>query len=180
MGVLGDWSNPYLTLDKRTEANTVRSLAKIYANGFLYQGSKPVHWCIESSSALAEAEVEYKDIISSAVCVNFKILNIRNLSSYKSMNNELDVFIPIWTTTPWTIPVNKALAYSDKIKYSVVQIGKDIENIISKGDFATDEIVNELIKNIYLLEFLFLHQAEKRQIGRCQQLQDRQIRYFVA
>ena len=90
-------------------------------NNHIYYGSKPVHWCIESSSALAEAEVEYKDIISSAVCVNFKILNKNFLSSYKNINHELDVFIPIWTTTPWTLPANRAVALSKKINYTVVK-----------------------------------------------------------
>ena len=164
LGVLGDWSNPYLTLDKRTEANTVRSLAKIYANGFLYQGSKPVHWCIESSSALAEAEVEYKDIISSAVCVNFKILNKDFLSSYKNINQELDVFIPIWTTTPWTLPANRAVALSKKINYTIVKtnnkyliIAKNLVSSVMDKSGKSDYVISCDIKNNDFIDLELQH-----------------------
>ena len=151
LGIFGDWDNPYSSMDKDVESEIVSSLAKMIENNHIYYGSKPVHWCIESSSALAEAEVEYKDIISSAVCVNFKILNIRNLSSYKSMNNELDVFIPIWTTTPWTLPANRAVALSNKINYVVVKtenkyliIAKSlVARVMEKSGISDYEILDD-------------------------------------
>ncbi len=74
LGVLGDWDNPYLTMDFKTEADIMRALGKIYENGYLYQGSKPVHWCVDCGSALAEAEVEYEDVNSPAIDVGFKVV----------------------------------------------------------------------------------------------------------
>lgn len=121
LGVLGDWSNPYLTLDKRTEANTVRSLAKIYANGFLYQGSKPVHWCIECGSALAEAEVEYEDKTSEVVDVTF-ILDQKNSETIFSEANNKPVAAIIWTTTPWTLPANEAISVNPKLNYGLYEL----------------------------------------------------------
>ena len=121
LGVLGDWSNPYLTLDKRTEANTVRSLAKIYANGFLYQGSKPVHWCTECGSALAEAEVEYEDKTSEVVDVTF-ILDQKNSETIFSEANNKPVAAIIWTTTPWTLPANEAISVNPKLNYGLYEL----------------------------------------------------------
>ena len=75
LGVLGDWDNPYLTMDFKTEADIMRALGEIYKNGYLYQGSKPVHWCVDCGSALAEAEVEYEDVNSPAIDVGFKVVD---------------------------------------------------------------------------------------------------------
>ena len=121
LGVLGDWTNPYLTLDKKTEANTVRSLAKIYANGFLYQGSKPVHWCIECGSALAEAEVEYEDKTSEVVDVTFT-LDQKNSKTIFSEANNKPVAAIIWTTTPWTLPANEAISVNPKLNYGLYEL----------------------------------------------------------
>ena len=139
MGVLGDWSNPYLTLDKRTEANTVRSLAKIYANGFLYQGSKPVHWCIECGSALAEAEVEYEDKTSEVVDVTF-ILDQKNSETIFSEANNKPVAAIIWTTTPWTLPANEAISVNPKLNYGLYELSDKYVIL------ATDLAENNLLK----------------------------------
>ena len=139
LGVLGDWSNPYLTLDKRTEANTVRSLAKIYANGFLYQGSKPVHWCIECGSALAEAEVEYEDKTSEVVDVTF-VLDQKNSETIFSEANNKPVAAIIWTTTPWTLPANEAISVNPKLNYGLYELSDKYVIL------ATDLAENNLLK----------------------------------
>ena len=113
LGVTADWSNPYLSMDKNFEASIIESFAKILSNNHVYFGSKPVHWCIESESALAEAEVEYQDVISKSVYVVF--------------NSEMDkenVGLVIWTTTPWTLPANRAIAVGEEITYCVAQKGE--------------------------------------------------------
>ena len=113
LGVTADWSNPYLSMDKNFEASIIESFAKILSNNHVYFGSKPVHWCIESESALAEAEVEYQDVISKSVYVVF--------------NSEMDkenVGLVIWTTTPWTLPANRAIAVGEEIAYCVAQKGE--------------------------------------------------------
>ncbi len=132
LGIFGTWDKPYTSMDKEIESEIVNSLSKMIKNGHIYYGSKPVHWCIESSSALAEAEVEYKDITSHAVCVNFKVLNKKDISLHERLNKDFDVYIPIWTTTPWTLPANRAIALSSSIDYSFVKI-KDRYLILAKN-----------------------------------------------
>jgi len=125
LGILGDWDNPYLTLDYKFEANIVRSLAKIFANGHIHQGSKPVHWCIDCGSSLAEAEVEHQDKRSPAIDVRFAVLDEAAFFS-KCHHTESSVgtgplsFV-IWTTTPWTLPANEAVAIHPDIDYAVVE-----------------------------------------------------------
>ncbi len=136
LGVFGTWDKPYTSMDKEIESEIVNSLSKMIKNGHIYYGSKPVHWCIESSSALAEAEVEYKDITSHAVCVNFKVLNKKDISLHEKLDKDFDVYIPIWTTTPWTLPANRAVALSSSIDYSFVKI-KDRYLILAKNLIAS-------------------------------------------
>ncbi len=136
LGVFGTWDKPYTSMDKEIESEIVNSLSKMIKNGHIYYGSKPVHWCIESSSALAEAEVEYKDITSHAVCVNFKVLNKKDISLHEKLDKDFDVYIPIWTTTPWTLPANRAIALSSSIDYSFVKI-KDRYLILAKNLIAS-------------------------------------------
>ena len=136
LGIFGTWDKPYTSMDKEIESEIVNSLSKMINNGHIYYGSKPVHWCIESSSALAEAEVEYKDITSHAVCVNFKVLNKKDISLHEKLDKDFDVYIPIWTTTPWTLPANRAVALSSSIDYSFVKI-KDRYLILAKNLIAS-------------------------------------------
>ena len=136
LGIFGTWDRPYTSMDKEIESEIVNSLSKMIKNGHIYYGSKPVHWCIESSSALAEAEVEYKDITSHAVCVNFKVLNKKDISLHEKLDKDFDVYIPIWTTTPWTLPANRAVALSSSIDYSFVKI-KDRYLILAKNLIAS-------------------------------------------
>ena len=121
MGVLGDWFNPSLTMDFKFEADIVRSLSKIIDNGHLHKGFKPVHWCMNCGSALAEAEVEYQDKISAAIDVAFaavdpQAFNVACGSSYTG-----EIAVPIWTTTPWTLPANMAVSLHPELDYVLLQ-----------------------------------------------------------
>jgi isoleucyl-tRNA synthetase len=113
LGVLGDWENPYLTLNKEYEADELRMFADIVAKGFVYRGKKPVYWSIPCRTALAEAEVEYADHVSQSVFVKFPIVGHDK------------TFIVIWTTTPWTLPANLAVAYNEKLQYVSVKVGEE-------------------------------------------------------
>src|SRR5258706_17939 len=121
LGVLGDWQNPYRTMDFSTEADTIRALDAVRRRGFLYQGGKPVHWCLDCRSALAEAEVEYEDHTSSAIDVAFKV---RETAVWPKALNFTDtwepVFAVIWTTTPWTLPANQAVSVHPEFDYVLV------------------------------------------------------------
>lgn len=123
LGVLGDWDHPYLTMQPQYEANTIRSLAKIIANGHLQQGHKPVHWCVECGSALAEAEVEYKDKESIAIDVLFHV--VEKQDGLERLRGKLPITqfaVPIWTTTPWTLPANQAVALNPTHRYVFIQL----------------------------------------------------------
>ena len=127
LGVLGDWENPYLTMDFKTEADIMRALGEIQKNGYLYQGSKPVHWCVDCGSALAEAEVEYEDVNSPAIDVGFEIVDnnlIRKIFSLRDVefNTSVEgkaVYAVIWTTTPWTLPANQAVSVNPEFEYGL-------------------------------------------------------------
>lgn len=121
MGVFGDWQNPYLTMDFKMEADTVRALASIVANGHLHKGFKPVHWCTDCGSALAEAEVEYQDKISPAIDVAFRALDPAAVKSACVADFPGDVAIPIWTTTPWTLPANMAVSLHPELEYVLLE-----------------------------------------------------------
>ena len=117
MGVFGDWDNPYLTMDFRFEANIVRTLAKIIDRGHLHRGFKPVHWCLDCGSALAEAEVEYRDKQSSAVDVAFPFVDQAAAAKQLGCDNSDPIELAIWTTTPWTLPANRGVALSADLDY---------------------------------------------------------------
>ncbi len=123
LGVFGDWQHPYLTMDFAFEADIIRSLAVIIANGHLQRGSKPVHWCVACGSALAEAEVEYRDKTSLAIDVAFSVLDSAELlHRFSSKISETrPVSVVIWTTTPWTLPANQAVALNANITYALVE-----------------------------------------------------------
>ncbi|MDG1733503.1 MAG: isoleucine--tRNA ligase [Thalassotalea sp.] len=124
LGVFADWENPYLTMDFKTEANIIRALGKITENGHLHQGFKPVHWCTDCGSALAEAEVEYQDKFSPAIDVKFAADDsIAELFSHpEGHSGEGQISIVIWTTTPWTLPANRAVSVHPELQYTLVQI----------------------------------------------------------
>ncbi len=137
LGVLGDWDRPYLTMNYDTEANIVRSLGKIIENGHLHKGDKPVHWCTDCGSALAEAEVDYKDKASPAIDVKFPVVDqqaFMDLLDGESGEGPLSVLI--WTTTPWTLPANLAVSLNPGFDYVVVQL---------EGErlFLAEDLLNE-------------------------------------
>lgn len=124
MGVLADWDHPYLTMHTSYEAGVVRTLAKILENGHLLRGEKPVHWCTACGSALAEAEVEYKDKISPAIDVAFSASDAGALARVFGVDVD-QACLPIWTTTPWTLPANQAVAVNPKLTYALVKTAKN-------------------------------------------------------
>ena len=129
LGVLGDWEQPYLTMDYRFEADIVRALGRLIANGHLHKGSKPVHWCTDCGSALAEAEVEYEDKTSPAIDVRFAVQEEQALLARCEHPGEHaghgPVSVVIWTTTPWTLPANHGVALNPDLEYVVVQAGNE-------------------------------------------------------
>ena len=133
LGVPGEWDNPYLTLDKRYEAEQIRAFAEIYANNHVTYGHKPVHWCLDCQSALAEAEVEYMDKVSTSVDVLFKIVDPSDFikrANTKKIDDRTDLYIPIWTTTPWTLPSNEAVAMGGEISYGIYGLRIDERDIL--------------------------------------------------
>ena len=136
LGVIGDWDNYYSTMSFDAEAQIVRELGKFLKEGSLYRGYKPVLWSTVEKTALADAEVEYMDHTSDTIYVSFPVkkTNIEYL-------NECEIII--WTTTPWTIPANKALAFNESLTYVVIQINDD-------NDFKNKKIIvaKDLLKNV--------------------------------
>ena len=125
LGVFGDWDHPYLTMDFRFEADIIRSLGRIIERGHLHKGSKPVHWCVDCGSALAEAEVEYEDKTSPAIDVRFAVLDeeafMARAHHVADHAGKGPLAVVIWTTTPWTLPANQAVALNAEFDYAVVQ-----------------------------------------------------------
>ena len=127
LGVLGDWEKPYLTMSYDTEANIIRALGKIIEEGHLHKGVKPVHWCIDCRSALAEAEVEYHEKQSPSIDVRFHVNEFSELlKQFNIKKNIKSVSVVIWTTTPWTLPANQAVALHPKNEYVLVLVNDEI------------------------------------------------------
>ncbi|WP_062627310.1 isoleucine--tRNA ligase [Ferriphaselus amnicola] len=126
LGVLGDWDNPYLTMDFNTEADIIRALGNIFEQGYLYQGKKPVNWCLDCGSALAEAEVEYEDKVSPAIDVGFEVADKPALAQAfgVSLPGDAKVYAVIWTTTPWTLPANQAVSIHPEFDYRLIHTSK--------------------------------------------------------
>lgn len=126
LGVLGDWHRPYETMQFAYEAEIVRSLGKILRNGYLHKGFRPIHWCLDCGSALAEAEVEYQDKTSDAIYVAFEVIEKdrqKILTSFAKHDEDdaKPIWLPIWTTTPWTLPANEAVCLHPEEEYVLVQ-----------------------------------------------------------
>src|SRR5512142_90571 len=138
LGVLGDWDHPYLTMDFKTEADIIRALGKIHERGFLYQGRKPVNWCLDCGSALAEAEVEYEDKVSSAIDVAFEVKDRHAVEKAfgVSLPGSARVYAVIWTTTPWTLPANQAVSVHPSLEYDLIRTDKGY--LILAYDLAAD------------------------------------------
>ena len=143
LGVMGDWDNPYVTMDFKAEASIARELGKFLMNGSLYMGSKPVMWSVVEKTALAEAEVEYHDHTSKTIYVRFPVRETK-------VDLLKDTAIVIWTTTPWTIPGNRAISYGDDIEYSVIEVTETAEEawatVGEKMAVCTD-LLEDMCKN---------------------------------
>ena len=137
--VLADWKNPYLTMDYKAEAVILKEFSKFFLDGSLYRGSKPVMWSPVEKTALAEAEIDYKDILSKSIYVAFKII--------ESKEKELvDSSIVIWTTTPWTIPGNQAIAYGEKITYVLIDIASsNLKSMSNKKLIIAKSLVEKVV-----------------------------------
>jgi len=131
LGVLGDWDHPYRTMDPSFEAQQLRAFGKVIRNGHLYKGVKPVHWCLDCRSALAEAEVEYEERTSPAIDVAFRVVDSQGLAERVGLaQGRLDrapFDLVIWTTTPWTLPANQAVALQGDFRYVLVEADKEGE-----------------------------------------------------
>jgi isoleucyl-tRNA synthetase len=130
LGVLGDWEHPYLTMAPRYEADQLRAFSVIIKNGHVYKGYKPVHWCLNCRSALAEAEVEYEPKTSPSIYVRFQIVDREDLSrriaitptEQRLLDEDVPTSVAIWTTTPWTLPANRAVCVHPQFEYSLVEL----------------------------------------------------------
>ncbi|OUW74053.1 MAG: isoleucine--tRNA ligase [Pelagibacteraceae bacterium TMED216] len=148
LGVTGDFENYYSTMSFSAEAQIVRELGKFLLDGSLYQGFKPVLWSTVEKTALADAEVEYKDHTSNTIYTSFRVTE----SPRKFLN---DCSIIIWTTTPWTIPANKALAYNSEIQYSIIEVN-EAKNFDSKKIVVASELIKDLQKKCDIKKFKIL------------------------
>ncbi len=155
LGVWGNWENPYLTIKPEFEAEQVRVFGEMYEKGYIYKGLKPVYWCADCETALAEAEVEYADHTSTSIFVKFKFLSEDEKKAYQKAKIEIQkpLYAVIWTTTPWTIPANLAISLNANLEYSFVENREEVYIIAT-----------ELLKN-----FLSETKLENiKIIGKCQ------------
>ena len=163
LGVMGDWAHPYLTMDFQTEAETVRALGEIYLAGYLYRGEKPVQFCLDCGSSLAEAEVEYKDKISPAVDVAYRFKDNAALAKAFGLS-EIggEAFAVIWTTTPWTLPASQAISAGADVVYQLIDtpkgklvLAKDLaEEALKRYGFENSAVLAETggakLENLHL------------------------------
>ena len=150
LGILGDWERPFLTMNYQTEADIVRALGKIIEAGHLQQGVKPVHWCMDCGSALAEAEVEYEDTRSVAIDARFRAVDERALAAcFQAADPTGPVSVVIWTTTPWTLPANRAVAVNPDYDYALVDTGAEalvlaealVEGVLARSGIGQGRII---------------------------------------
>jgi len=169
LGVTGDWDHPYTTMDFFAEAQIARELMKFAANGLLYRGSKPVMWSVVEKTALAEAEVEYEDYTSDTVWVKFPVASFGGAvdKSTGEPDDLSNASIVIWTTTPWTIPGNRAISFSPKITYGLYEVTNAVaDNWAKSGDkfILADKLVDEVMKQARVAEFKRLRGVNPKSI----------------
>ena len=143
LGVLGDWKHPYITYDPKMEARQIGVFGDMYKKGYIYKGLKPVYWCTDCETALAEAEIEYKDVTGSSIYVKFPV---------KDSNGKFDAkstFIVIWTTTPWTLPGNLAISLGEDFDYSIVEVAEGENTNFVKGNTVERYIIaSDLVEKV--------------------------------
>ena len=125
LGIQAEWDNPYLTMDFSYEADIIRTLADIVKKGHLHKGVKPVHWCVDCRSSLAEAEVEHEDKTSPSIDVRFNVIDTVKFEKVSGATGQGIISVPIWTTTPWTLPANQAVALNPEYNYLLLQCGSE-------------------------------------------------------
>nr|WP_314265258.1 isoleucine--tRNA ligase [uncultured Moellerella sp.] len=153
LGVLGDWDHPYLTMDFKTEANIIRALAKTVANGHLVKGAKPVHWCTACSSSLAEAEVEYYDKTSPSIYVRFPAVDSPAVAAKFGVQVDgQSISLVIWTTTPWTLPANRAISLNPAFNYQLISVNGELM-------ILAEDLVADVMKTVGLSEWKVLGQC---------------------
>ena len=149
LGVLGDWENPYLTLKPEYEAKQLEVFGELYENGYIFKGLKPIYWSPVTETALAEAEIEYKNVTSPSIYVKMEA----NADLLERLGLTEETWVVIWTTTPWTLPANMAISLNPNFEYGVYKTEKG--NLILAKDlaekaFAEMEIAEyELVKRVY-------------------------------
>ncbi len=150
LGIFGDWENPYTTMDFKFEADTMRILGQIIKNGHLVRGDRPVHWCVDCGSSLAEAEVEYMEKTSDAIDVAFEIVDQNKVAEiFNTQPNQDKIAVVIWTTTPWTLPANQAVAINANLEYALVQYNQ--RRIIVAKDLVAAVMLRYGVENYTIL-----------------------------
>lgn len=140
LGVLGDWAHPYITYDNATEARQIGVFGDMYKKGYIYKGLKPVYWCTDCETALAEAEIEYKDVTGESIYVKFPVEDSKGLFDKK------DTYMVIWTTTPWTLPGNMGITIGADYEYSIVELKENKENAKLERLIIATEFVEKVMK----------------------------------
>src|ERR1700693_642002 len=163
LGVLGDWEHPYLTMMPRFEAEQLRAFALIIKNGHVYKGYKPVHWCLNCRSALAEAEVEYEDKTSPSIYVRFPVVDSADLArrfgieATTAAGQEVPSSVAIWTTTPWTLPANRAVAVHPQFDYALIEfdLGNGAERLL-----LASELIDAVMKSLSVTDWSLIATAK--------------------
>ena len=140
LGVLGDWDHPYITYDHATEARQIGVFGDMYKKGYIYKGLKPVYWCTDCETALAEAEIEYKDVTGESIYVKFPVEDSKGLFDKK------DTYMVIWTTTPWTLPGNMGITIGADYEYSMVELKENKEDAKLERLIIATELVEKVMK----------------------------------
>ena len=140
LGVLGDWAHPYITYDHATEARQIGVFGDMYKKGYIYKGLKPVYWCTDCETALAEADIEYKDVTGESIYVKFPVEDSKGLFDKK------DTYMVIWTTTPWTLPGNMGITIGADYEYSIVELKENKENAKLERLIIATELVEKVMK----------------------------------
>ncbi|WP_338722505.1 isoleucine--tRNA ligase [Devosia sp. XK-2] len=165
LGILGEWDNPYLTMSFDAEAQIARELMKVSMTGQLYRGSKPVMWSVVERTALAEAEIEYADYESDTIWVKFPVSRIQSVDGHDTdeiiahREHLTGASVVIWTTTPWTIPANRAISYSSRIEYGLYEVtDAPAENWAKVGDklILADKLAAEVFAKAKVATFVRL------------------------
>ncbi|KZN66952.1 isoleucine--tRNA ligase [Pseudoalteromonas luteoviolacea] len=171
LGVFGDWDKPYLTMNYDFEANAIRVLGRIIKNGHLHKGAKPVHWCTDCGSALAEAEVEYQDKQSPAIDVRFEFTDVNAVENAFALTEGHKgsgaISTVIWTTTPWTLPANRAVAVHGGLEYALVQVedeGKE-QRLVLGSELVKDALDRFGFKHYHVLGYCKGDVLEKLEVA---------------